>query len=58
MPEQMDRLNFYTALYSVKSLSEIEELNEEMLDRFGVLPEVVKEIPIPKPKPGRRKKVK
>jgi hypothetical protein len=29
-----------------------------MLDRFGVLPEVVKEIPIPKPKPGRRKKVK
>ena len=35
MPEQMDRLNFYTALYSVKSLSEIEELKEEMLDRFG-----------------------
>ena len=41
MPEQMDRLNFYTALYSVKSLSEIEELKEEMLDRFGVLPEIV-----------------
>jgi transcription-repair coupling factor (superfamily II helicase) len=44
MPEQMDRLNFYTALYSVKSLSEIEELKEEMLDRFGVLPEVVKRL--------------
>jgi len=44
MPEQMDRLNFYTALYSVKSLSEIEELKEEMLDRFGALPEVVKRL--------------
>jgi transcription-repair coupling factor (superfamily II helicase) len=44
MPEQMDRLNFYTALYSVKSLSEIEELKEEMQDRFGVLPEVVKRL--------------
>ena len=44
MPEQMDRLNFYTALYSVKNLSEIEELKEEMLDRFGVLPEVVKRL--------------
>ncbi len=44
MPEQMDRLNFYTALYSVKSLSEIEELKEEMLDRFGVLPEIVRRL--------------
>ena len=44
MPEQMDRLNFYTALYSVKSLAEIEELKEEMLDRFGVLPEIVKRL--------------
>jgi transcription-repair coupling factor (superfamily II helicase) len=44
MPEQMDRLNFYTALYSVKSLSEIEELKEEMLDRFSILPEIVKRL--------------
>lgn len=44
MPEQMDRLNFYTALYSVKSLSEIEELKEEMMDRFGELPEIVKRL--------------
>ena len=44
MPEQMDRLNFYTALYSVKSLAEIEELKEEMLDRFGLLPEIVKRL--------------
>jgi transcription-repair coupling factor (superfamily II helicase) len=44
MPEQMDRLNFYTALYSIQNLAEIEELKEEMLDRFGPLPEIVKRL--------------
>jgi len=41
MPEQMDRLNFYTGLYSVASLEEIEDLVEEMKDRFGALPLMV-----------------
>jgi transcription-repair coupling factor (superfamily II helicase) len=41
MPEQSDRLTFYTALYSVESLQEIEELKEEMIDRFGPYPELV-----------------
>jgi len=41
MPEQSDRLTFYTALYSVESLQEIEELKEEMIDRFGPFPELV-----------------
>ncbi len=41
MPEQSDRLNFYTALYSVTSLEEIEDLVEEMKDRFGSLPLMV-----------------
>ncbi len=41
MPEQMDRLNFYTALYSIKNISEIEELKEEMTDRFGSMPVLV-----------------
>jgi transcription-repair coupling factor (superfamily II helicase) len=41
MPEQMDRLNFYTALYSVTSFEEIEDLKTEMKDRFGPLPLVV-----------------
>lgn len=41
MPEQMDRLNFYTGLYSVASLEEIEDLVEEMKDRFGALPLIV-----------------
>ena len=41
MPEQSDRLNFYTELYSVTTLEEIEDLKSEMKDRFGVLPSMV-----------------
>jgi len=41
MPEQMDRLNFYTALYSIKDLAELEDLKEEMTDRFGPMPALV-----------------
>lgn len=44
MPDQSDRLNFYTALYSVNSFQEIEELKEEMKDRFGDYPEIVKRL--------------
>ncbi len=44
MPEQMDRLNFYTSLYSIKEISELEELTEEMEDRFGPLPILVQKI--------------
>jgi len=41
MPEQMDRLNFYTALYSIKDLAELEDLKEEITDRFGPMPALV-----------------
>jgi transcription-repair coupling factor (superfamily II helicase) len=44
MPEQMDRLNFYTALYSIKNLEELDELKEEMEDRFGPVPALVKRL--------------
>ncbi len=44
MPEQMDRLSFYTALYSIKNLEELYELKEEMQDRFGPVPELVKRL--------------
>ena len=44
MPEQMDRLNFYTSLYSIKTLEELDELKEEMLDRFGPLPVLVERL--------------
>jgi transcription-repair coupling factor (superfamily II helicase) len=41
MPEQADRLNFYTALYSIKVLDELNDLKEEMKDRFGPVPSIV-----------------
>jgi transcription-repair coupling factor (superfamily II helicase) len=44
MPEQMDRLNFYTSLYSIKNISELVELKEEMNDRFGSLPILVERL--------------
>ncbi len=44
MPDQMDRLNFYTALYSIKHESELDELKDEMVDRFGPLPILVKRL--------------
>ena len=44
MPEQMDRLSFYTSLYAIKNLDELEELKEEMTDRFGPVPDFVKRL--------------
>lgn len=44
MPEQMDRLSFYTALYGIKNLEELDELKEEMEDRFGPIPALVKKL--------------
>jgi transcription-repair coupling factor (superfamily II helicase) len=41
MPQQTDRLNFYTSLYSIKTLDELEDLKEEMTDRFGPIPVLV-----------------
>ncbi|PIW70631.1 MAG: transcription-repair coupling factor [Ignavibacteriales bacterium CG12_big_fil_rev_8_21_14_0_65_30_8] len=44
MPEQKDRLNYYTEFYSVNSIEEIEELKEEIKDRFGPEPILVKRL--------------
>lgn len=44
MPEQIDRLSFYTALYVIKNLEELEDLKEEMEDRFGPVPALVKRL--------------
>jgi transcription-repair coupling factor (superfamily II helicase) len=41
VPEQADRLNFYTALYSATAVEEINDLIDEMKDRFGPLPIMV-----------------
>ncbi|MGE5365131.1 MAG: transcription-repair coupling factor [Bacteroidota bacterium] len=44
MPDQADRLSFYTALFSIKKLEEIQEITEEMEDRFGKMPGLVKRL--------------
>jgi transcription-repair coupling factor (superfamily II helicase) len=41
MPEQTDRLNFYTGLYSIKNLDELNDLSDEMQDRFGPISTMV-----------------
>ena len=38
MPDQADRLSFYTALFSMLRIEELEEIKEEMTDRFGKIP--------------------
>ena len=35
MPDQADRLSFYTALFSMLKFEELDEIKEEMIDRFG-----------------------
>ncbi len=41
MPDQSDRLSFYSALFSMLKIDEAVEIKEEMIDRFGKLPKVV-----------------
>ncbi len=38
MPDQADRLSFYTALFSMIKIEELDEIKEEMTDRFGKIP--------------------
>ena len=42
--EQMDRLSYYTSLYSIQSIDELYEIEEELKDRFGMLPAIVKRL--------------
>ncbi len=39
MPNQTDRLSFYTSLFSIVHENEISEIIEEMEDRFGKIPQ-------------------
>lgn len=41
MPDQSDRVSFYSALFSAKSIDDVENIKEEMIDRFGKIPENV-----------------
>jgi transcription-repair coupling factor (superfamily II helicase) len=44
MPDQSDRLSFYSALFSMIKIEEIDEIIEEMEDRFGKMPIIVKRL--------------
>jgi transcription-repair coupling factor (superfamily II helicase) len=44
MPEQMDRLSFYTEIYSIKSLDELDELKSELKDKYGETPIIVRRL--------------
>lgn len=41
---ESDRLAFYTALFSANSIDEINEIKEELFDRFGQLPQMVERL--------------
>jgi transcription-repair coupling factor (superfamily II helicase) len=44
MPDQADRLSFYTALFSMLKVDEVDEIKEELVDRFGKLPLLVERL--------------
>lgn len=44
MPDQADRLSFYTALFSMININELGEIREEMEDRFGKLPIIIERL--------------
>jgi transcription-repair coupling factor (superfamily II helicase) len=44
MPDQSDRLSFYTALFSMIKIEEVDEIKDEISDRFGKPPMVVERL--------------
>ncbi|MCX7798558.1 MAG: transcription-repair coupling factor [Melioribacter sp.] len=44
MPDQSDRLSFYSAFFSMVKIEETDELKEEMYDRFGKIPQKVERL--------------
>ncbi|MFA7227570.1 MAG: transcription-repair coupling factor [Melioribacteraceae bacterium] len=44
MPDQADRLSFYTALFSMLKIEELNEITEEMIDRFGKIPPTIERL--------------
>jgi len=44
MPDQIDRLGFYTSVLQVASMPELMDIREELKDRFGSLPITVKRL--------------
>lgn len=44
MPDQADRLSYYSALFSMANISEVDEIKEELEDKYGKLPFIVERL--------------
>ena len=44
MPDQSDRLSYYTAMFSIVKVDEVNEIKEDMEDRFGKMPKIVEHL--------------
>jgi transcription-repair coupling factor (superfamily II helicase) len=41
MPDQSDRLSFYQALFSMIKIEELDDIKDELIDKFGKLPVII-----------------
>lgn len=41
MPDQSDRLSYYQALFSMVKIEELEDIKDELIDKFGKLPIII-----------------
>ncbi len=44
MPDQSDRLSYYTAMFSILKVEEIEDIKEDLNDRFGKIPLIIERL--------------
>ena len=44
MPDESDRLSFYQALFSMLKIEELDEIKDEMLDKFGKSPVIIERL--------------
>ena len=44
MPDQSDRLSYYTAMFSITKIDEIAEITEDLIDRFGKIPLIIERL--------------
>ena len=44
MPDQADRLSYYTALFSMINIEEVDEIKDELIDKFGRLPVIIERL--------------
>ncbi len=44
MPDQSDRLSYYTAMFSILKIEDIDEIKEDLIDRFGKIPLIIERL--------------